>query len=72
MKNEVVIVNLLSSVFTLEISNVVLMDGIPQNTLDKCDVNMVIWTVEGMIWGNLNTGNCKFEICFKVSFLHED
>ena len=42
MKNEVVIVNLLSSVFTLEISNVVLIDGIPQNTLDKCDVNMVI------------------------------
>ena len=71
MKNEVVIVNLLSSVFTLEISNVVLMDGIPQNTLDKCDVNMVIWTVEDMIWGNLSTGNCKFEICLKVSFLHE-
>ena len=47
------------------------MDGIPQNTLDKCDVNMVIWTVEGMIWGNLSTGNCKFEICLKVSSLHE-
>ena len=40
MKNEVV--NLLSSVLKLEISNVVLMAGLPRNTLGKCDVNMVI------------------------------
>ena len=37
MKNEVV--NLLSSVL---ISNAVLMAGLLQNTLGKCDVNMVI------------------------------